>query len=444
MKPITFLKRLSLRHLKFSSIPDTPGVYLFLQESQPIYIGKAINLKNRLKSYFSLKLAPKTARMIKEAQSLSFIKVTSELEALLLEAKLIQKYQPKYNSACKDDKHPLYIRVTKETYPKVITARKIEGKDANLAFFGPFPSSKNVSSVLRTLRRIFPYAEHKVAKRACLYSHIGLCNPCPSLIEKEKDEETQVRLRKIYKKNIKHLNGVFSGKFKSVRNELVKEMLTKSKEEKFEEAQGIKEQISRLDYITQTAVPTESFLQNPNLSEDIRRGELKELKAILYKYISLKGKLLRIECFDVSHLAGVNPTASMVTFINAEPDKNFYRHFRIRQEKGADDISSMKEVIRRRSKYFATWGIPDLIVVDGGKTQVSAFWAALTDFKIPVVGIAKRYETLVIPINEKSKIRFFEKRLQKGGALNLIQRLRNESHRFARRYHHHLYKKSFL
>jgi excinuclease ABC subunit C len=143
-------------------------------------------------------------------------------------------------------------------------------------------------------------------------------------------------------------------------------------------------------------------------------------------------------------LAGVNPTASMVTFINAEPDKNFYRHFRIRQEKGADDISSMKEVIRRRSKYFATWGIPDLIVVDGGKTQVSAFWAALTDFKIPVVGIAKRYETLVIPINEKSKIRFFEKRLQKGGALNLIQRLRNESHRFARRYHHHLYKKSFL
>ena len=153
---------------------------------------------------------------------------------------------------------------------------------------------------------------------------------------------------------------------------------------------------------------------------------------------------MRIECFDVSHLAGASPTASMVTFINAEPDKNFYRHFRIRQEKGADDISSMREVIKRRSKYLATWGIPNLIVVDGGKTQVSAFYFLLKDFKIPVVGIAKRYETLVIPVGEKSKIRFFEKRLQKGGALNLIQRLRNESHRFARRYHHHLLRKTLL
>ncbi|MBI4153638.1 excinuclease ABC subunit C, partial [Candidatus Woesebacteria bacterium] len=144
-----------------------------------------------------------------------------------------------------------------------------------------------------------------------------------------------------------------------------------------------------------------------------------------------------------SHLAGVNPAASMVTFINGEADKNFYRHFRIRQKKGADDISSLREVARRRSKYFATWGTPDLILVDGGKNQVSAFYEVLGGWGVPIVGIAKRYETLVIAKRQDSILKFLEKRLKKGGALNLVERIRDESHRFARRYHHHLYKKSF-
>ncbi|MBI4153690.1 GIY-YIG nuclease family protein, partial [Candidatus Woesebacteria bacterium] len=291
--------------IALKQIPESPGVYIFLKNDTPTYIGKAVNLKGRLRSYFSLNLARKTQKMIKEAEHLSFIKVNSELESLLLEARLIQKYKPKYNWASKDDKHPLYIRITKESYPRVVTARKIEVRDANLAFFGPFPSSKTVGSVLRMLRRIFPYSEHKVAKRPCLYSHMGLCNPCPSLIERQKDEKTKKKLTQIYKKNIGHIKAVLSGKFKSVRNELFDEMLSKSKDEKFEEAQALKEQISRLDYITQKAVPTESFLQNPNLVEEVRRGELAELTDILKKLIPLKGKLSRIECFDISHLAGV-------------------------------------------------------------------------------------------------------------------------------------------
>lgn len=443
MKTLTALKRLSLRHLRFSSISETPGVYLFLQKGEPIYIGKALSLKNRLKSYFSLHLAPKTTRMLKEAQDLSFIKVTSELEALLLEANLIQKYQPKYNSAAKDDKHPLYIRITKEEYPQVLTARKIEVKSKNLAFFGPFPSSRSVRSVLRMLRRIFPYSEHKVGNRPCLYSHIGLCNPCPSAIEREKDKRIKKSLRLTYRKNIRRIKSVLSGKFKTVRSELAKEMLAKAKDERFEEAQGLKEQIDRLDYITQTVIPSEAFLENPNLLEDLREEELKKLKEVISKFISLKGRLSRIECFDISHLAGVNPTASMVTFINGEADKNFYRHFRIRQIKGADDVASMQEVARRRSKYFESWGRPNLIVVDGGKTQVSAFFEVLVGADIPVVGIAKRYETLVIPIREDSKLKFEEIRL-KGPALNIVTRIRDEAHRFARRYHHRLLKRDLL
>src|SRR3972149_9793470 len=136
-------------------LPESAGIYIFFRGNLPVYIGKAINLKNRLGSYYSTSLAPKTTRMLSEADGLSFIKVTSELDSLLLEAKLVHDLKPQYNSALKDDKHPLYIRITKEKYPRVLTARKIQREEPNLAFYGPFPSSTTVRSVLRMLRRIF-------------------------------------------------------------------------------------------------------------------------------------------------------------------------------------------------------------------------------------------------------------------------------------------------
>ncbi|MFZ5932662.1 MAG: hypothetical protein ACOYT7_01050, partial [Patescibacteria group bacterium] len=342
-----------------------------------------------------------------------------------------------------DDKHPIYIRITKEVYPRVITARRIEQKEKNLAFFGPFPSSANVRSVLRLLRRIFPYSEHKIGKRPCLPSHLGLCNPCPNLVANLKDEKIKKELIRAYLINIRRLKGVLAGRFGKVREELDYEMLKKSKEEKYEEAQAVKEQIARLTYITQTVIPSQAFLENPNIIEDVRREELASLKEILAPGLRVKN-LLRIECFDVAHLAGENPTASMVTFVGGEPDKNFYRHFRIRQRKGRDDIASLKEVAKRRAKYFPTWGVPDLIIVDGGKTQVAAFHEILKQFDIPLVGIAKREETLVIPRLEAEKLKFRLKRLRRGPALNLVQRVRDEAHRFARRYHHLLVKKSLL
>ena len=143
------------------TLPETPGIYIFKAKRQPIYIGKAINLKRRVSSYFDLHLETKTSRMVGEVDKLGFIKVTSELEALLLEAKLINLYKPKYNSVAKDDKHPLFITITKDTYPRVITTRK-NGS------YGPFPSSRAVYSVLRMLRKVFPYSEHKIGKRRCL------------------------------------------------------------------------------------------------------------------------------------------------------------------------------------------------------------------------------------------------------------------------------------
>lgn len=399
-------------------LPETPGVYVFFKDNLPIYIGKAINLRRRVSSYFDLHLVGKTARMIRDANNIAYIKVTSEFEALLLEAKLIRGYMPHYNIAAKDDKHPLYIFIVKEKYPRVLTVRKAElSKLPSIAFFGPFPSSANVRSVLKMLRRIFPYAEHKLGKRACLYSHIGLCSPCPNEIR-------TIEERRKYLNNIKHIKSILSGKFGGVKKELEKEMADLSASQDYEAARVVRDQIERLDYITRPETPADFYMENPNLYEDQRKLEILELG----KLVKLR-ELERIECYDVSHLAGSSPTASMVTFINGEADKNFYRHFRIKRAKGGDDYAAMREVAKRRANHFSDWGKPNLVIVDGGKGQVSSF-----TIDVPVVGIAKHPDRLIIG-NAKVKLT--------GPALNLVSRIRDEAHRFARRYHHHLISKVY-
>jgi excinuclease ABC subunit C len=436
------LKKLTKKPLTKKSVkkfPETPGVYIFWQKDKTLYIGKAINLKKRVYSYLSTNLYSKTKNMIEDSDRVSYLEVTSELESLLLEAKLIKKYRPKYNIELKDDKQPLYIKITKEDYPRVLTARKKGEKAKNLAFFGPFPSSGNIRSVLKTLRRIFPYATHTPGKRGCIYSQIGLCDPCPSIIENEKDKEVKSKLYKEYKENLRQIKGVLSGRIRFVRDRMDKKMKILSKKNNFEKAAKLRDKIERLDYITQPVIPVDSFVENPNLAIDIREDELKKLTLLLKKHLNIKGKLTRIECYDVAHISGVHPTASMVTFIKGEPDKAFYRHFRIRQKKGADDVSSMREVAKRRKINLSSWGVPDLIVVDGGKTQVNAFLESF-EKDIPIVGIAKREESLIVP----SDGGFKKFRLLRGPAKNLVQRLRDEAHRFARRYHHKLLKKSLI
>lgn len=434
------VKKNKLTKKVVKDFPENPGVYIFWRKDDPLYIGKAINLKKRVYSYLSANLAPKTKNMIKEAGFVSYIEVTSELESLLLEAKLIKRQKPRYNTEHKDDKHPLYIKITNEDYPRVLTARKKDEKGKNKAFFGPFPSSRNVRSVLKTLRKIFPYATHTPGKRGCIYNQIGLCDPCPSVIEKENDSKVKKQLEKEYKDNIRQLKGVLSGRIKFIRNAMEKKMKKLSKQKNFEKAAELRDKIEKLDYITQPIIPIDRFVENPNLAIDIREDEIKKLNGLLKKHIKVSDKLTRIECYDVSHISGVHPTASMVTFINGEPDKSFYRHFKINQKKGADDVASMREVAKRRQKHLANWGTPDLIIVDGGKTQVNAFLDIFTDQEIPMVGIAKRKESLVIP-NDGG---FREVKLPEGPAKNLVQRLRDEAHRFARRYHHKLLKKSLI
>lgn len=423
----------------YKQLPESAGVYLFFEKDTPIYIGKAINLKRRVGSYFDLDLAPKTQRMVETANFISYIRVESELESLLLEAKLIRKYMPKYNIELKDDKHPLYIVITKEEFPRVLSARKlITNYYSLIASYGPFPSSENVRSVLKMIRRIFPYSDHKVGKRKCFYSHIGLCEPCPNEIERIENSEKRIVLSKKYKKNIKAIKSILDGKVEKVKTDLEKEMNLYSKSGNFEEAAKVRDQIQRLEYIIRPQMPSDYYIENPNLYSDQRKLEIESLKKIIMENGKWKVEDLdRVECYDIAHLSGTNPTASMVTFTEGEADKNYYRHFKIKTAKGGDDFESMKEVARRRIKHFDDWKKPDLIIVDGGLGQVKSFASVLYDSKvdIPVVGIAKNPDRLVFENGNKVKLQ--------GATLQLVSRMRDEAHRFARRYHHHLISKMY-
>ena len=174
-------------------------------------------------------------------------------------------------------------------------------------------------------------------------------------------------------------------------------------------------------------MPTEFYMQNPNLYEDQRKLEIDTLKKLTGNWNLKIGNLSRIECFDIAHLAGTNATASMVTFTDGEADKDYYRHFKIKTAQGGDDYGSLREVAKRRALHFNDWGKPDLIIVDGGVGQVASFKKKITE--VPIVGIAKHPDRLIIG-NQKIKLQ--------GAALQLVSRMRDEAHRFARRYHHSL------
>lgn len=430
-------------------LPNSPGVYLFKNAGgEVLYVGKAINVKKRVSSYFVKNLVSgKTAVLVKRIVGIETIPVTSELEALLLEASLIKKYKPFFNTIAKDDKHPLYIKITEsETYPRIFLVRcqdmsgKTRGKSAT--YFGPFPSSQTVKKVLSMLRSIFPFDTQKnIGKKPCFWSHIGFCDPCPSWIESLLSEEKKVQITR-YRKNLKNIVDILSRKTGRVREGLIREMTELSRVEHFEEAQVIRDQIRWLDYVTHPYQGSASFLENPNLVVDIREEESGALAQLLRgKGVKIGKEIHRIECFDASHTGMALPTVGMATFIDGEPVKNLYRRFKIKREKSQDDLSFLEEALTRRLKR-ADWGMPDLLIMDGGRTQVGRARDVLKKLgiKIPLVGIVKPFDDIVVPHQDGFQII----KPRSGPALRLLQRLRDEAHRFSRAYHFNLRNKRFL
>lgn len=436
------LKSPNLKH-KVKSISTSPGIYQYFDTNdQIIYVGKAKNLRNRVRSYFAVNLEPnsKTAVLVSQIRKIVYIETLSELEALILEAALIKKHQPKYNIALKDDKSYLYIVIRPEHFeidghkisiPKVLAARETDLKKTDITF-GPYPHGNKAKDILRSLRKIIPYRDcstskfkkHQKLNSPCLYGHIGLCQaPCTDKVSPER-----------YKKEIRKIKSLLAGDSSAFLKSIEKEMKKASKAQNFEEAAYYRDILSKFRYIRQKFSRAQQYIDNPYLVEDLREKSLTQIKDTLPFLEDLPE---RIECYDISNISGTDAVGSMVVALNGEVSKQEYRRFKIKTKNSPDDFAMMAEVLTRRLKK--DWAVPDLLVLDGGKGQLSAVQKVLNKLNLdtPMIGLAKKFETIVYI--DPETLNFVEINLPRDSeGLKLLQRLRDEAHRFAQAYHHKL------
>jgi len=410
--------------IDLKKIPSTPGVYIYKDKTgKIIYVGKAINLKKRVTQYFQRDdaLGPKTKSLVSKIHSIQTKTVDSELQALVLEASLIKKHLPHYNSLLKDDRSYTYIVITKDKLPLVYSTHQSNLPEKAFSY-GPFPDASAVKSLLKTLRRIFPYYSKKHhPTRKCLYCHLKLC-PGPSPDPKD------------YKKTISYIKKILSGKFSLLQRQLKKEMQSASKVQAYESALIAKKQLDSLNYVVSGWKNLNLLFQSVNLPQDLQSSALHELYSVLKPYLPQLQTLNRLECFDISQLGHKHFVGSMSVSLNASLRTDQYRQFKIRSKQIPDDQYMIQEVVQRRLKH-PEWGQPQLIIVDGGKPQVSA--ATNINTNIPIIGLAKREETIVIKIGYSWQ----EIKLPKNSnALRLLQLLRDEAHRFANKYRKKLQK----
>ena len=537
---------------KLKLLPDKPGVYLMQGEGgKVIYVGKAISLKNRVRSYFQ-NTAGHTAKvkaMVARIVDLEYIITDSEVEALILECNLIKRYRPNYNVRLRDDKHYPYLKVTvNEVFPRVLITRSIKKDGAR--YYGPFTSSGAVQATLKLLKKLFPLRSCKrqnlaTGARPCLNHHIKRClAPCAGIIEKEH-----------YANLVKEVCLFLEGRHETLIKTMEQQMLQAAEEMQFERAAELRDQIKALEKVAErqkivssdladqdviamargfdevcvmvffirsgkllgrephflqgtddlsrseviTAfvkqyysqvefIPKEILLDEEAGEGDIitqwlkqkrggkvtihvpRRGAKKELvdmvaknalqeleqhnaqlqqeKAMtegavleLQQYLNLSNPPWRMECYDISNTQGTESVGSMVVFEGGKPKNQDYRRFKIKTVEGPNDFASMQEVLGRRFKRAAAqlnskWTLPDLVIIDGGKGQLGAAREIMKELgfgHIPTFGLAKEEEHLFTEGNPDPII------LPRGSKpLYLIQRIRDEAHRFALTYHRNL------
>ncbi len=415
-------------------LPDSPGIYLFKKGKKILYVGKATSLRDRVRSYFSSDLmgarGPLIVKMVEEMSSIDFQGTNSVLEALILEAHTIKKFQPIYNSKEKDDKSYNFVVITDEEFPRVLIQRGRElaggknkeygmrNKDSKLkadsyklrAFFGPFPHGSQLKEALKIIRKIFPFRDKcipnlksqisnlKSAPKPCFNRQIELC---PGVCTGEVSA-------KEYGKIINNLELFFSGETQKAIRNLERQMKNEVKSREFEKAQKIKQTIFAINHIQDVALLKSSLTANN------------------YK---LKASF-RIEAYDIAHISGTSTVGVMVVMEGGELNKNEYRKFIIRGdgEVGVNDAGNLKEVLTRRFNH-PDWRIPDLIVVDGGRAQINTAQKVLQeiDKKIPVVSVVK---------DEKHKPRAVLGSWKVlGNRTREILILNGEAHRFAIAFH---------
>ena len=423
---------------KLKTLPRSPGVYFHKDKSgEIIYVGKAAVLKNRVRQYFQTTrdMDVKTRALVSEIVDTDWVETESEIDALFLESEMVKRYMPRYNILLRDDKSQMFVRIDmKSEWPHVSFTRN--PADDGAEYYGPYYNGFAVKKALRYLRKVFPYytKQTKQTKHADLDVQIGL-SPAPNISSAE------------YKSSLRKLIRYIEGGRKPIAQEIEKEMRASAKLHDFERAASLRNKLGNLRELQQKIMfGDKEFL---DISKDRALGDLVDL-------LSLKKIPARIEGYDISHMSGTNVVASMVVFTNGVSDRANYRKFKTRIEHNNDFYNMNETLLRRLSeKNLKAWGKPDLILIDGGKGQLDAALQARDSQgqTIPFIGLAKREEQIVFHNKTSNVIINKEKLKELDGYLTvtddftlinlphsthiikLLQRIRDESHRFAVSYH---------
>ncbi|HEX9721704.1 MAG TPA: UvrB/UvrC motif-containing protein [Candidatus Paceibacterota bacterium] len=414
-----------------AEIPKTTGVYSFWDKNSLLYIGKAGNLRDRVKTHF-MQPSYRDNLFMDQVEKIGYVETDSEIEALLLESALIKERLPKYNVLWKDGKNYFFVLIAKEDLPRVLITHQ-QNQDGS--YIGPFVDGKAVKRTLRSLRRIFPYYTKKHEKRLCQYCNLGLCpGPEPNAAK--------------YKKDLKNLTSVLQGKKQNVLKKLQKEMAEAAKAQQYEKAKELRDQLHDLEVIFSHARifrPTD-----PDASVGVNWPAIEKY---LRRILDAKRRISRVEAYDISNMQGQEATSSMPVFVNGAPAKDQYRKFKIRLGDTPNDFAMLEETITRRLRH-TEWPYPDLMIIDGGRGQLTAALRALqkseirstkseTNSKlkpIAVAAIAKKHNELFLP--GQSQPLLLKDMPQP--VSNFILHIRDEAHRFAIGYHRLLRKKVIM
>jgi len=408
---------------QIASLSDQPGVYRFCDKAGVVlYVGKAKSLKKRVSSYFSARkdLPLKIQKLVCRIHSVKSQVTSSEDEALILEDELIKNHQPMFNILLRDDKtYPFIFISTQEKFPRVLFSHRAmmgEGK-----YYGPYPGSRMVKALLTEIRKKYPYRDcpldvgNKKYTESCLYDQLGLCTaPCIG-----KDSQ------KNYNEIINRICEFLDGKQKRLINDIYNSMMEASQKQQFEKAAKLKEHWKLSQKIFSSAILL------TNAMERNRESGLAQLK----EHLKLRGDIQLMEAYDISNISGELSVGVSVVFRDGRPYKSGYKRFRIKTIQGPNDFAMMEEVLRRRFQRVCEGKdvMPDLILIDGGKGQLSAALHALHELglkRFNIIALAKKQELIYVPGRIKPII------LERYSyARKLLQALRDEAHRFAITYH---------
>ncbi|MCG3178347.1 MAG: UvrABC system protein C [Phycisphaerae bacterium] len=425
---------------KVRRFPTTPGVYLMKDDRGVVlYVGKAASLRSRVSSYFqpSADLDPRKRQMVEQVVDVDFLDCETEAEAMLTEARLIKDIQPKYNVRLTDDKTFPYLEITvREDFPGVYITRSPQARGTRL--YGPFTNVAALRESLSHLQKAFKFRtchleidsddESRRHFRPCLLHAIKQCTaPCADRISRDD-----------YRRDIKRLQRFFESRRSVVLRQLEKEMADASAGLEFERAARLRDQIKALEGLAERGQPDE-HVQPELFYQDPRRG-----LTSLARVLDLPEAPRTIEGFDIATLQGGQSVGSAVFFLDGVPFKNRYRRFRIKTVSGVDDFASLREIVARHYRQAGQGQalFPDVILIDGGPGQLSSVMEALSEMArrpATVISLAKREEEIYLP-TQREPIRLG----RNNPALQLLQQVRDEAHRFAQHYHHILRRKAIF